>query len=210
MNLPVDLKQYRNKQLWKKILFCTVSSLAVAVLFGFSYPAVSNRIGSANTVLLSLVFFAVPIVASKLVPALLDRDWKGEVLAVSVTTKPASYSDSGKTRICEKNTVFLLVKKENGKTLTLPVKTFVSKSEGGENVRIGREYHYHDLVTVGKPEDFVKRYRAGDRVYHFAGFKTNLVLSDGKNKTGTCVFCASENAPDAAVCHHCAHTLILP
>lgn len=199
MNLPEDVKQYAKKNLGKRIAFCAAGFLFVLGIFCFLYPSVLLKIGKICAGVLFFVLFLIPVLLSKILPVLFDRSWQGQVLAVSVDTKPISYSDNGKKRICEKNTVFLLVKKENGRTKKIPVKTFVSNPENGENA-----------IETEKPEDFAKRYRAGDSVYHFAGFKTKLVLSGGKNASSTCLVCASDNAHDAKVCQNCGHTLIKP
>lgn len=210
MKLPMDVQNYAKKQIAKKILlFLCYLALSALVLWGL-IPSLSRHMGFIPILLLCLGAIGVSAYFSKVFFLVIDRNWKGKILDVKVETKTGSYSHYGKTRLCEKNTILLVVEKENGKQIGVTAETFVSKSEGGENVRIGKEYQYAEHVLCGKPEEFLRKYHIGDTVYHFRGIDRNLYIPVSPQSLTTCIVCGTENDVTKDACYHCGHSLVKP
>ena len=210
MNLPSDIQNYAKKQMVKKILlFLCYLALSALILLGL-IPSLSRHMGFVPILLLCLAAIGASAYFSKVYFLVLDSNWRGKILDVKVETKTGSYSHYGKTRLCEKNTILLVVEKENGKQIGVTAETFVSKSDSGENVRIGREYQYAEHVLCGKPEEFLKKYRIGDTVYHFRGIDWNLHIPASLQSLTTCIVCGTENDISKDVCYQCGHSLVKP
>lgn len=210
MKLPMDVQNYAKKQIAKKILlFLCYLVLSAFVLWGL-IPSLSRHMGFVPILLLCLGAIGVSAYFSKVFFLVIDRNWKGKILDVKVETKTGSYSHYGKTRLCERNTILLIVEKENGKQIGVVAETFVSKSEGGENVRIGREYEYAEHVLRGKPEEFLRKYHVGDTVYHFRGLERNLYIPTSHQSLICCIVCGTENDVAKDACYQCGHSLVKP
>ena len=210
MKLPIDIQKYAKKQMAKKLfLFLCYLSLSALVLWGL-IPSLSQHMGFVPILLLCFGAIGVSAYFSKVFFLVIDRNWKGKILDVKVETKTGSYSHYGKTRLCERNTILLIVEKENGKQIGVVAETFVSKSEGGENVRIGREYEYAEHVLRGKPEEFLRKYHVGDTVYHFRGIDRNLYVPASPQSLTTCIVCGTENDFTKDACYQCGHSLVKP
>ncbi len=209
MTLPSDIKKFIYKQMLKSALFFLIFLLIAVVLLYAAIPSLSEYTGTIPIVLLCIGFFVLAAYFSKIFSFIFDRNWMGKVLDVKVETKTGSYSYFGKTGLCEKNTILLTVEKENGKSVPVKAVSFVTKSENGENVRTGIEYHYSEHVLRGNPETFLKKYHKGDTVYHFRGLKENLYVSETYPFIN-CVVCGAENATEKDACYHCHHSLIKP
>ena len=208
MKLPIDIQNYAKKQMVKKILlFLCYLALSALILWGL-IPSLSRHMGFVPILLLCLATIGVSAYFSKVYFLVIDRNWRGKILDVKVETKTGSYSHYGKTRLCEKNTILLTVEKENGKQIGITAETFVSKSEGGDNVRIGKEYEYAQHVLYGKPEEFLRKYHVGDTVYHFRGIDRNLYIPASPQSLTCCIVCGTENDIAKDVCYQCGHSLV--
>ena len=131
MKLPNDIQSYAKKQMVKKILlFLCYLAISALVLWAV-YPSLSRRMGFVPLLVLCLGAICISAYFSKVFHLVLDRSWKGKISNVKVETKTGSYSHYGRTGLCEKNTILLVVEKENGKQIGITAETFVSKSEGG-------------------------------------------------------------------------------
>lgn len=208
MKLPMDVQNYAKKQMLKKLfLFLCYLVLCALVLWGL-IPSLSQYMGFVPILLLCLGAIGASAYFSKVFLLVIDRNWKGKILDVKVETKTGSYSGFGKTRLCERNTILLIVEKENGKQIVVVAETFVSKSDGGENVRIGKEYQYAEHVLCGKPEEFLGKYHVGDTVCHFRGIDRNLYIPATPQSLTTCIVCGTENDVTKRVCFQCGHSLV--
>lgn len=210
MKLPSDIQNYAKKQMVKKILLFLCYLVLSALILSGLIPSLPRHMGFIPILLLCLGAIGVSAYFSKVFFLVIDRNWKGKILDVKVETKTGSYSGYGKTRLCEKNTILLVVEKENGKQIGVTAETFVSKSEGGENVRIGMEYQYAEHVLCGKPEEFLRKYHVGDTVYHFRGIDRNLYVPASPQSLTCCIVCGTENDVTKDVCYQCGHSLIKP
>jgi len=208
MILPIDLQKYAKKQIIKRWLLFFVYLVLIATVSWAVLPELSKRLDPFPISLICLAAVLFAAYFSKVLNLVFEKNWSGKIAEVKVETKTGSYSRYGKTAICEKNTILLIVEKENGKTVCIPAETFVSKSENGESVRVGKEYEYSRHVLCGKPEEFLRKYRKGDLVYHFRGIERNVIVAQERRSLVTCAVCGMEN--DAAVdrCHQCGYTLL--
>ena len=201
-----NVREFCQKKNRTCLLKAFVSTFVLLIPLILLFPYLTLKLGMINAILLSLITLSLPALFFRVFTLLFDRDWSGKITDVKVITKTGSYNYYGKTHICEKNTVVLTVLKEDGKTVVVNAKSFVSPG-AGENVQIGREYHYRGLVPISDPREILERYKVGDTVYHVAGFKEPVVAS-GSLRRINCFSCGLENSVNEDVCASCKAPLL--
>lgn len=183
--LPKDIKKYVTLHIIKQILACAVplaAALAVMKLFG-------ERIftGQGQSIVTAYVLvIAVVLYLTKFPKRYIDSTFTGEITNVKVETteQRKGKGDWGLPSYYHKNTLYIDVKTDSGKTV--------------------RKIAYEGEADQELLETHLKVYKVGARVLHVYGTKHIQVLDDDRIN---CVICGDNNPKENKKCHVCGHSL---
>lgn len=201
MQLTEDLKAYRFKNIYKRILLCFIILSVMTVLIYHYREAIFSfeLIPPFAVVCMGIAVYTIPFAVSGIPLKLIDSDWEGEVIYIDIVTSMGTDSDGRHPNHYTKNDIVLTIKKKNGKIIKHSAKTLGIKE--------------HPAVTpkaMGKIENHIGEFSVGDKVYHFYGFDYNFYVRSPENKHAHCIVCGTANNIQSKTCWNCKNELLKP
>ncbi len=192
-DIPNDLKKYSENKMVKSVVLFVVLETAVLLSMIFwgddivSFLGSNKNINAAAKPLICIVATLLLFWFSGLYSRLFDLTFFGEVVDVSVKTTVGQETPGHPTienAYC-KNDVNLIIKTSDGKTV-------------------------HKKICGGKAkyDSNPNKYKVGDKVFHLAGTK-NLILISEKGDSVNCAVCDELNSKRDEKCIRCGHSLII-
>lgn len=185
-NLPQDLKSHIRKSVLKRIIPCALLMAAFGILLFFLGERIFNMENVQLRILCYIAVMLIPLAVTDVPIKLIDRTYCGEVVGAEVkrTVDNESYVKPSLEHMYFKNTVYLDVRLDSGKVIT--VKAFEGRDD--------------DLNPYF--------YKKGDRVFHLYGSKYTIVLTNDSVNAVRCAVCGTKSLKEHGVCADCGHTLI--
>lgn len=187
MVIPKDLQRLVRRLFLKKIialvLILTIMCVAITFINNKIYEQVD--IVSMVSSYIFCIFIALLIVGVS--NKLFDKTFYGKVIKVDVETTVDSSSSVKPTRehLYYKNTVYLTVETDSGKTIKRKV---------------------HEARVNSQSE--CDLYKVGDWVFHLYGTKHTIVIPNESNDYVCCSVCGEVNNKNETLCRSCMHTLV--
>ena len=196
--LPKELRTRAKKAVLKRIIAFVLLFLGFgAILFFWG-----EIIFKSDSVLFKAICYTIvmllPFLITKMPFKLIDRTWSGEVVNIGVKQENCVTTVGGKPLAYIKNHLVLKVKHPNGKIKKRIAMTLEVKRTNGND----RNF------ALGKIENQMDRYKIGDMVYHFYGYKYPHVVSKTPDAKKHCISCGCTNGMDKATCWNCNLPLI--
>lgn len=184
--LPHDLKKQVCKTVLKRAIPCALLLAAFGVLLILWGDRIFNMENEQLKILCYIVTMLIPLAITGVPVKLIDRTYCGEVVDTKVKRTVDNESSIKPTieHMYYKNTVYLDVRLDNGKVIT------VKAYEGRDS----------DLNPYF--------YKKGDRVFHLYGSKNTIVLPKENVNAVRCPVCGLLNLKEDDKCKDCWHTLI--
>ena len=197
--LPQDIEAYLKKKTVARIAKCVALELAVMLLLAFMGERLFSALGTVGQIIAYIVLMIIPFTVTGVPLKLIDRSWQGEVTYVEVKTTSA-FTKEVKARQYTENSVWLTIKKSNGKVIyekaaSFPLKEKKYSSASGE-------------IKDIKPEHFLGKYNVGVKVFHFGGLERLLLVDENNKSTTTCIVCGQENDKSRKRCWECGYSLV--
>lgn len=186
MIIPKDLQRFVRLLFIKRIivflLIFAIMCVAIAFINKMSEPVNISYMVSSYT----LAFF-VSLLMAGISNILLDKTFYGKVVKISVKTTVDSTSPAKPTRetLYYKNTVYLTVETDSGKTIKRKVREVNAGLQSGCSL-----------------------YKVGDMVFHLRGTKHIIVMPNESNDYVRCSVCGETNNKSEMLCRSCMHTLV--
>ena len=184
--LTNDLKSHIRRAVLKRLIPCAVLLAACGVLLFFLGERIFNMENEQMRILCYIIVMLIPLAVTGVPKKLIDRTYCGEVIDARVkrTVDNESYVKPTLEHMYYKNTVYLDVKLDNGREIT--VKAFEGRDDDLN------PYFYHK----------------GDRVFHLYGSKHTVILPREGANAVRCAVCGTKNLISEGKCVDCGHTLI--
>lgn len=184
--LPQDLKTHIRKTLLKRIIPCCILLAACGVLLFIWGERIFNMENIQLRILCYIVVMLIPLAITGVPMKLIDRTYCGEVVGgrVKRTVDNNSYVKPTIEEMYYKNTVYLDVRLDNGKVITV-------KAYEGRDTDLNPYF-----------------YKKGDRVFHLYGSKNTIVLPKDNVNAVRCPVCGLLNLKEEEKCKDCGHSLI--
>lgn len=146
-----------------------------------------HSMGSEMRISFYVLFLLLPFLISGVPFRMIDKSYRGTVVKVKVETTVDNASAAKPTRehLYPKNTVFLLIRRDDGKTILKKV------YEGKAN-----------------SQEILETYKEGDAVFHLYGTKHIGVIPKASDAQVSCAVCANTNSIENETCRTCGHSLI--
>ncbi len=201
--LPISLQRKRNKRVLIRVipcillLFATVSSL---VLWGDLIFPFEKSYGGGSMLFAKIFVYAfllaLPFLITGVPFKLIDRSFCGTVKNVEI--KDGLGSTAGNRWFYPKNDIILTIETDDGKTLM-----YTALSLG---VRV--QSSATDTAARGNISDHEERYRVGDRVYKYYGFKHLFTCQNDERNAVYCIECGTACKSSEKKCWSCGSELI--
>ena len=186
MTMPKDFQRVVRWFILKRVgVFLLIYAVLCAAIT-FACDRMTELAGLAFKVSAYIFCFLIALPAAG-IPKLMDRTFYGKVVRVEVKTTIDNESSVKPTReqLYHKNTVYLTVETDSGRTIRRKVQ------EAKAGLPAGRDF-----------------YQVGDRVFHLYGTKHTIVIPDGSKDYVRCPVCGEVNHKSETCCRSCAHTLV--
>ncbi len=185
--LPADLQKFVRASVLKRIVVFAVLEAVLAVLLLLWGDLLFRMENPGIRISCYALIFLVPFWVSGVPFKLTDRSFRGTVLKVKVETTVDNASPAKPTveNLYQKNTVHLLIRRDDGKTILK--KVYEGKAD--------RQQH---------PET----YKEGDTVVHLYGTKQMVKVPEAADTHVCCAVCGNINSMENETCRKCGHTLI--
>ncbi len=189
ISIPTSVRKLIRQKIALRLLAFVMLSLffcLLTILWGDTIFSMPN-LGMAVKGLLCIIFVGLSAILTKVYRIVTDFSYGGKVKKVTVKTTVDSRSSIRPTRenLYRKNTVFLTVETESGKTV--------------------KRKAYEATVKSGVDVD---RYKVGDRVLHLHGTNVTVILPTNADTHCFCPLCDGANEIKNEVCIHCGRPLI--
>lgn len=188
MNLPKDLKAYCKKRVLRRVLPCILMFVAFGLIlleWGTVIFATQNKIYMISCYVVVMI---LPFVLTGIPHKLIDKTYYGTVTKVDVVTALSCNSVvkvGGDMMWYTKNTIFLTLLLENGKSMR--TKVYEGKTKLGQHLN---------------------SYNEGDKVFHLYGTNVTIVLPDSADTSVQCSVCGTSNNINDDKCRDCGHSLV--
>ena len=188
MTLPKDLKAYGRKKILQRVLPCALMFVSFGLIlleWGTVIFATRNKIFLISCYVVVMI---LPFVLTGVPHKLIDKTYYGTVTKVDVITALSCKSVvkvGGDMMWYTKNTIFLTVLLENGKTKRVKV--------------------YEGQTKLGQ---HLNTYKEGDKVFHLYGTNVTIVLPGSADISVQCTVCGTSNNINDDKCRDCGHSLV--
>ena len=188
--LPDDIQRKVVNSIIKKVFPCIVLEIIIVLYIVFWGEKSFKMVDLGVRVLIYVVLIIVPFVATGVPLKLIDRSWKGEIVAINVNMGLVRSVNGRGVR--DGSYLILKIKRDDGKIIehTLNVFTYANAMKSN---RARSEFAEDD-------------YAVGDKVYHYYGIKRLLIIH--KDKSRECVICGANNPEHNDRCFNCGHSII--
>ncbi|MBP3315149.1 MAG: hypothetical protein J6M03_04945 [Clostridia bacterium] len=188
--LPEDIRKIVTRSVAKRVIPCIILEFIMLWYVIFFGEMSFRMVGIEVRILIYIVLILLPFIITGVPLKLIDRSWKGEIVAINV--------DMGLDRsvygrgVREVSYLVLKIKRDDGKVIEHTMSVF-SHSTAMKSNRARSEFAEDD-------------YAVGDKVYHYYGIKRLLIIH--KDKSRECVICGSNNPEKNDRCFYCGHSII--
>ena len=196
--LPPSLKKRRVF----KILFRICSCLLLLAIFITIIILWGNRLfPSSDYPQLKIIFYiiilCIPFLSTGVPLKLIDSSWSGTITNVEIKENLGTTSCPAHVHLYPKEDLIITITKDNGKILKHTILSLVEKNNNGtKRTPIGKAfYHEH-------------KYKIGDRVHKYYGFKHLYFIPHSYHNTKDCIICGSKNDINDHICWYCNSELI--
>lgn len=188
--LPDDIQRKVVNSIIKKVFPCIVLEIIIVLYIVFWGEKSFKMVDLGVRVLIYVVLIIVPFVVTGVPLKLIDRSWKGEIVAINVNMGLVRSVNGRGVR--DGSYLILKIKRDDGKIIehTLNVFTYANAMKSN---RARSEFAEDD-------------YAVGDKVYHYYGIKRLLIIH--KDKSRECVICGANNPEHNDRCFNCGHSII--
>lgn len=188
--LPEDIQRKVVNSIIKKVFPCIVLEIIIVLYIVFWGEKSFKMVDLGVRVLIYVVLIIVPFVVTGVPLKLIDRSWKGEIVAINVNMGLVRSVNGRGVR--DGSYLVLKIKRDDGKIIdhTLNVFTYANAMKSN---RARSEFAEDD-------------YAVGDKVYHYYGIKRLLIIH--KDKSRECVICGANNPEHNDRCFNCGHSII--
>lgn len=188
--LPDDIHRKVVSSIIKKVFPCIVFEIIIVLYIVFWGEKSFKMVDLGVRVLIYVVLIIVPFVVTGVPLKLIDRSWKGEIVAINVNMGLVRSVNGRGVR--DGSYLVLKIKRDDGKIIdhTLNVFTYANAMKSN---RARSEFAEDD-------------YAVGDKVYHYYGIKRLLIIH--KDKSRECVICGANNPEHNDRCFNCGHSII--
>ena len=188
--LPEDIQRKVVNSIIKKVFPCIVLEIIIVLYIVFWGEKSFKMVDLGVRVLIYVVLIIVPFVVTGVPLKLIDRSWKGEIVAINVNMGLVRSVNGRGVR--DGTYLVLKIKRDDGKIIehTLNVFTYANAMKSN---RARSEFAEDD-------------YAVGDKVYHYYGIKRLLIIH--KDKSRECVICGANNPEHNDRCFNCGHSII--
>ena len=185
-DLPNDLRSHIRRVILMRAIPCAILLAACGALLFFLGERIFNMDNVQMRILCYIVVMLIPFAVTGVPMKLIDRTYCGEVLDARVkrTVDNESYVKPSLEHMYFKNTVYLEIRLDNGKEIT--VKAYEGRDDDLN------PYFYHK----------------GDRVFHLYGSRYTIVLPPETANAVRCPVCGIKNLKENGKCADCGHTLV--
>ena len=200
IKLPKDISGYVKKKVLRRLL-CLLALLALfaaANVYLWSKLREIDNINNDVYVYFIVISIILPFLISGVPLKMIDKSWRGEVIAVDITEETGAYARGKSVAPYTKHVIILKVKKDNGTVCDVRAAEY-----GIKNHLLGEA-----VPNEGNIKHHMNDYHAGDLVYHFYGIPHNFVVSSDVTKPTNCVICGYQNKNEDEKCFNCGHSLI--
>jgi hypothetical protein len=188
--LPEDIRKIVTRSVAKRVIPCIILEFILlwyVILFGeMSF----KMVGIEVRILIYIALILLPFIITGVPLKLIDRSWKGEIVAINVDMG-LDRSVNGRG-VREVSYLVLKIKRDDGKTVEHTLSVF-SHSNAMKSNRARSEFAEDD-------------YAVGDKVYHYYGLPRLLVVHS--NDSRECVICGANNPYENDRCFYCGHSII--
>ena len=188
--LPEDIRKIVTRSVAKRVIPCIILEFILlwyVILFGeMSF----KMVGIEVRILIYIALILLPFIITGVPLKLIDRSWKGEIVAINVDMG-LDRSVNGKG-VREVSYLVLKIKRDDGKIVDHTVSVF--------------SLGYTMQSSRAKSEFAEDDYAVGDKVYHYYGIKRLLIIH--KDNSRECVICGSNNPEKNDRCFYCGHSII--
>ena len=188
MLLPKDLIAHRRRQIFKRVVLCTILLTLLATALVLWGDAIFNTKYPSFDATCYLAILLLPFAITGVPFKLIDRTYSGVIKQVEIETTAAVDNTSVRptyNKLYTKNTIYLTVELTNGKVI--------------------RKKAYSGKAAL---QEHLDTYHEGDAVFHLYGTKTTVVLPTKSDTTICCAVCGASNDVAYTTCHQCQHTLV--
>ena len=201
--LPLSLKKRRTYQIIMRSIACAL----LLAIFVFVIIMWGNRIfpttqkhhlGYAGLkIMFYIVFLLIPFIITGIPFKLIDKSWSGTVTDIKIVENLGTTSCPAHVHPYPKQDLILTITKDNGKRIKYTQLSLVDKNlHGQKNTPIGNAfYHEH-------------KYKVGDIVHKYYGFKHLYFVSLTNQNHKNCIRCGSQNKMQDTTCWYCNSELI--
>ena len=186
--LPSDIQRLVIASVLKRVIPCVIVEIVVVWYIAFFGETSLRMVDQSVRVLIYIALMILPLVFTGVPLKLIDRSWKGEIIAIEVE----SNFSAGLKRLYEVNQLVITIKRDDGKIIERSVKDFSNASTKN--------------MSRGKVEYAEDDYAIGDKVYHYYGVPHLLVVHADKSRD--CVVCGANNPYSNDRCFNCGHSII--
>ncbi len=204
--LPISLQQKRARNVLVRVIPCILLLFLFAsaiILWGDMIFPFDKSYDGGSFIFAKIITYAfilaLPFLITGVPFKLIDRSFSGVITNIEIKETMGVYSTGiGKNRYYPKNDLILTIECDNGKTIkytamSLGMRRFTSASDSVINGRI----ELHD-----------ERYRVGDKVYKYYGFKHLFTLQNDKRDAKHCIVCGTVNRSHDKKCWGCKCDLV--
>ena len=196
--LPKELRIRARIAVLKRIIAFVLLFLGFGTILFFW----GEIIFKSDSVLFKAICYTIvmllPFFITRMPFKLIDRTWSGEVVDIGVKQENCVTTIAERPLAYIKNHLVLKVKHPNGKIKKHTAMTLEAKRTKADD----RNF------ALGKIENQMDRYKIGDMVYHFYGYKYLHVVSKSPDAKKHCISCGCTNGMDRSNCWNCNLHLI--
>lgn len=187
MVVSKDLQRFVRLFFLKRVVVLLLTFAIICVAIAFIGNRMDYPVHTALTVSGYILAFFVSLLIAGIPKLLLDKTFCGKVARVYVKTTTDSTSPAKPTRetLYYKNTVYLTVETDSGKTIKRKVYEANARLQSGCSL-----------------------YKVGDVVFHLRGTKHTIVVPGKSDEYVCCPVCGEVNHTCESACKHCEHTLV--
>lgn len=187
MVMPKDLQQLVRLFFVKRIIVFLLIFAIICFAITFIIDRMHDPVYTVYTVSSYTLAFFVSLLIAGIPNILLDKTFYGKVVKVTVKTTVDSTSPAKPTRetLYFKNTVYLTVETDYGKTIKRKVYEANARLQSGCSL-----------------------YKVGDVVFHLRGTKHTIVVPGRSDEYVCCSVCGEVNNKHETICMRCTHTLV--
>ena len=201
ISIPKDIRNYvRKKVIFNVLFFVCLEALAVVINVSL-FEELRVRLNVGIHILLIIALQIIPFFISKFPFSVIDKSWRGEVVAVNINTKTDAFFAGGKSYSYTNHQIMLDVKKENNKVVKIKAKE-VGEPNPETTWLLG-----YTVPNQGHITAFINYYSVGDTVYHFYGIPHYYIAKKQSDKND-CVICGTQNSSERDTCLNCGYSLI--